>query len=940
MMVPVILAVFMVVVVILLIGTRSPKPVPAPKKQVLTTEIKMRTEEPDLTLRNFEASEVLKFRSGEVIYRKGDPSTRVLMIQKGRVGLYCGSVRVGALRPGDPSGHVTSFFANGRRTRTAIAETDGSMAVMSLTGPLLAHCRETLAHALNVARFALTHWLVDDDDIESTVAKVDKQFLHGGETYTQGTVLDGMYLILEGEVSSRKRRGEVVGGLAFLGLCEEEKKRMVVTSPEATLVKIDEKTEKELLTACLKVAADEGRPVLERWAKCGLSRRFLRAGERLMEENTAFLVLSGRVRTFLEADEKIIGVRDFRRGDVVGLNDILTDHSKKKIEKYAARDTEVVVLPRTALEELVPAKCALNLVKRQLTLKETKSRATTVSLATVDATVICVVPVTKNARAKALGTALAATLSGKVLDSTDARAKFPEIFEGTSEDETRARRMATRWLADVEWTSQRVLLIADSDDSTWTRVAIASADALLFVADGQDDAVADLPLRASFPGAAPRQLLTVCHGPEITQPSNTRRFMRPSLDEPRVVHVRYNDEGFQQSDVGRLGRFLTGTARGLVLGGGGARGLAHLGALRALAEANVDIDCVMGCSQGAMIGLVAATEEGWPSGGEKSLKRTCQRLQKFARTLASPVMMLRDLNLLPFFAVSTFSGREFARAVASVFSSATEAMEDAWIPRYCVSTDITTAETRIHGCGDDAPQSCLASMSVVGYFPPVISRDGHLLVDGGYACNLPVAQMRAIVGEKGSVYAVDVEAKDSEKLLFNPCKFDWRHGISGLRALVAKYFDPTSHVSLAFLTSQLLYIRNTAAVRDGIAHVDLCLRLDNVQAFSFTAYDSVDTISSVAHGEATSLLRSKGLIETIHHQRPSTTRKKSPLRRLWSFPATIQKPAIVALVDAFLQDQPTRSPSVRLGLFRGNDLLDDKPPSWDDDNDLEVALTF
>jgi predicted patatin/cPLA2 family phospholipase len=54
--------------------------------------------------------------------------------------------------------------------------------------------------------------------------------------------------------------------------------------------------------------------------------------------------------------------------------------------------------------------------------------------------------------------------------------------------------------------------------------------------------------------------------------------------------------------IARLGRFLRGTAVGVVLGGGGARGFAHLGVLRALHEAGIAVDLIGGNSMGALIG--------------------------------------------------------------------------------------------------------------------------------------------------------------------------------------------------------------------------------------------------------------------------------------------------------------------------------------------------
>src|SRR5689334_8140536 len=65
------------------------------------------------------------------------------------------------------------------------------------------------------------------------------------------------------------------------------------------------------------------------------------------------------------------------------------------------------------------------------------------------------------------------------------------------------------------------------------------------------------------------------------------------------------------ADLDRLARFLDGKAVGLVLGGGGARGFAHIGVIRALEEAGVPIDRVGGTSMGAVIGALYSRGFDW-----------------------------------------------------------------------------------------------------------------------------------------------------------------------------------------------------------------------------------------------------------------------------------------------------------------------------------------
>ena len=86
--------------------------------------------------------------------------------------------------------------------------------------------------------------------------------------------------------------------------------------------------------------------------------------------------------------------------------------------------------------------------------------------------------------------------------------------------------------------------------------------------------------------------------PRAGSPAGTSRITSTSAWIPRPIS-------------GGLARCLAGVAIGLVLGGGGARGLAHIGVLRALREANVPIDMIGGTSMGAVISGLVAMGRDW-----------------------------------------------------------------------------------------------------------------------------------------------------------------------------------------------------------------------------------------------------------------------------------------------------------------------------------------
>lgn len=94
--------------------------------------------------------------------------------------------------------------------------------------------------------------------------------------------------------------------------------------------------------------------------------------------------------------------------------------------------------------------------------------------------------------------------------------------------------------------------------------------------------------------------------------SQNELYSKVLMSEPNV-----------HSDFSRLARWLTGTSVGLVLGGGGARGAAHVGMLKAIIEAGIPIDMVGGVSIGAFMGALWCME--------KNITTTTQKAREWSK---------------------------------------------------------------------------------------------------------------------------------------------------------------------------------------------------------------------------------------------------------------------------------------------------------------------
>lgn len=284
---------------------------------------------------------------------------------------------------------------------------------------------------------------------------------------------------------------------------------------------------------------------------------------------------------------------------------------------------------------------------------------------------------------------------------------------------------------------------ADLRSLAWTKRAFRQADQVVFVATPQASAGLGTleELLAREPGFdMKRKHLVLLHPAQADDPAGLVRWNAGRHVE-RVYPVRSGHAG----DFTRLARFLNGTAVGVVLGGGGARGFAHLGVLRALEQAGIVIDLIGGNSMGALLGAQYAC--GLP------LDEIRERTVRFARGGERPTIPV----------ISIVSGRRVERDLRRMFGERT--VDQLWRPFFAAACNLSRACTTVQ---DSGPlwRAVLASNSPVGLFPPVLYH-GDLLVDGAILENVPVAAMRARLGtplEKrrgnGTVIAIDVDVRD------------------------------------------------------------------------------------------------------------------------------------------------------------------------------------
>lgn len=183
----------------------------------------------------------------------------------------------------------------------------------------------------------------------------------------------------------------------------------------------------------------------------------------------------------------------------------------------------------------------------------------------------------------------------------------------------------------------------------------------------------------------------------------------------------------------------------LVLSGGGARGLAHIGVLKSFDRLGIPISSVCGCSMGGLIASLFAL--GFP----------ILEIEQIAKKYSSMREMVKLVDLNPR-RKGLIIGQRY-RTFLSRIINVEKCIEDTRIPLYMNAVDLTTGSEVILEKGNIL-DAILATTAVPGVFTPLES-DKRLLADGGIINNLPISIMRTKTDN--AIVAVDVHQVFSEK---------------------------------------------------------------------------------------------------------------------------------------------------------------------------------
>lgn len=533
-------------------------------------------------------------------------------------------------------------------------------------------------------------------------------------------------------------------------------------------------------------------------------------GER---SDAAYLVISGRMAAVAQTEDGPRSVARFGRGQVIGESGLFGT-APRGTSVRAIRDSVLARIPDDAFERLLARHPrVMTGVARQVVERMTRPRHERHATSSV------AVAVTAPTNTRVLTTRLLEALSpygsvGHLTSATvDAELGRPGISQSEQTD-VGAPRLAS-FLHEFELGHELLVLeVGAGDSDAWRRRVLGMADRVLIFTSGDPDPDERAQVRriTELVPEATTVLGVLHHAPDTERPSGSAAIAA-ALGFDEVLHVRSGSI----DDLGRVARIATSRAVGVALGGGGARGFAHIGVVMAMRELGVPIDVIVGSSIGAPLAAGIAQD---PATSE--MVPTAAKLFKNLLDYTVPVVSLIKAERITASIEEAFAGWDF---------------EDLWIPYRCVSTNLTRARVEVHRSGPVSPR-VRASVAIPGVMPPV--PDGEdLLVDGGVLNNLPV-DVIASEGRCSTIIAVDVAPPIGPK-----AHADYGLSVSGWEALKASLGKGRS--SFPGITAILLRSMLVGSMRDrdrliARAPVDLHLQLD-LQGVGLLEFDRVEPVA-------------------------------------------------------------------------------------------------
>jgi NTE family protein len=441
---------------------------------------------------------------------------------------------------------------------------------------------------------------------------------------------------------------------------------------------------------------------------------------------TLWFVRSGSLGAFRRTtDGRSEFVGHIRQGEPVG-EMALVAGEPHTASVFALRDTELFALDKTTFNRLIRRHPDLmqNLARTILFRARQNRRRNPRADPRVFALLSASATLDMRARAEALKAALA------------------RIGKRAAIVGQEAAERDSGWFDELERWNDLVLLIGDIGDGAWPKLCQRQADRIWVF--GRADARPSSPLlpQGTGPSTAFQLVDVVLAKSASMRTAATAGEWLAAAGAARLFPWRDNNA----HDIAALARVMAGMSIGLVLGGGGARAYAHIGAVRALREAGIAFDFLSGTSMGAVVAACVAM--GWSDG-------------EIEERIWDGFVRSNPLNDYVLPVVAMTSGKKVDARLEHHFGDTR--IEELSRNFFCMSSNLTLNRPKLHNRGL-LREALRASIALPGILPPVV--DGNdILVDGAVFDNLPMTPMLEL--HRGPNIGIDV----AQQRALNPEEF-------------------------------------------------------------------------------------------------------------------------------------------------------------------------
>jgi predicted acylesterase/phospholipase RssA/CRP-like cAMP-binding protein len=442
--------------------------------------------------------------------------------------------------------------------------------------------------------------------------------------------------------------------------------------------------------------------------------------------DSVFFLLQGRLRVFMGEGDAVSEVGHIERGEIFGEMAVLSDEPRSA-SISAIRHSEVVKVSKDRFRTLLRDYPALNQFMNGLLVQRIKSQNERLRKRSkpLNRLLLAICPTTK-----ALFDDLANDLnSGSVVITEQGVFDHFSTRDVTMTNPARLNELLDR----LEQDNDKCHYVCSHERQDWLETVLPRADEIWLLLDSSKDPVHAWQSIAAFMHSpawdTAKKVLVMFHqttGP-ITGTAKWLEVFKP--------HQHFHIHVSKANDRARLKRYLLDQSLGLVLGGGGARGFAHIGMMKAFDAAGLKFDWFGGTSIGAVMSA-------WLGQGLAPAE-IVTAIRKF----------FVDVNPLGDYTLPLVSLSRSVRLDRLLKEGiGLGDIEDMPLPFFCISSDLSVAEERVHQRGT-LWKAVRASIAIPGVIAPVI-HDNRFLIDGALLNNLPVDHMATF--NSGPVVAIDV----------------------------------------------------------------------------------------------------------------------------------------------------------------------------------------